>query len=91
MYLSNQTCPDCGYRLHVTWEWPAIILNEPVKLIFICQNCAINKKLEGYAVQKPFEQDVIIVPVGRNVLERHHDAYDKALSYIDSERFTIIA
>ena len=59
MYLSNQNCPDCGRVLHITWFWPAVITGEPTALTFVCQNCAVNKRLEGYAMKKTFEQDVI--------------------------------
>ena len=90
MYLSNQTCPDCKYTMHVTCSWPAVIPGEPTILTFVCQNCALMQRLEGYAVKKPFEQDIIITPTGRNVLERHHDAYNKMLPYMQGERFTVV-
>lgn len=89
MYLSNQACPDCGHTLHVTWEWPAVITGQSTPLTFVCQNCALMQALEGYAVKKPFDQDIIITPIGQNVLERHYDAYNKALPYLVSELFVI--
>jgi hypothetical protein len=45
--------------------------------------------LEGYAVKKLFDQNIIITPTGQNVLERHYDAYNKALPYIVSELFVL--
>lgn len=84
MYLSNQTCPDCGHRLHVTWNWPEVITGQPVELTFVCQNCALSQGQKGYAVKRPFKQDVTITPAGRNVLERHYNTYNQALPYMDS-------
>lgn len=87
MYLSNQLCSDCGHRLYVTWSWPPVITGKPFPLIFVCQNCALQQCLDGYAVKKPFPNDMIITPKGSNVLLRHYDAYNQALPFMQNGRF----
>lgn len=82
MYISNQTCPDCGHVLHVTWHWPAVVMGRQLELTFVCQNCAVMQALEGYAVKQPFKNAVTITPTGRNVLQRHFDAYQQARPYL---------
>jgi len=89
MYLSNQTCPVCGHRLHVTWSWPPVITGTPTALVFVCQNCAINEMANGYIERKPFADDVIIKPEGRNVLVRHYSAYNQAIPYMAERKIPI--
>lgn len=89
MYLSNQICPECGYTLHLTWPWPAVIAGTPTPLVFVCQNCALMQQAEGLVERKPSPQGVIITPEGRNVLERHHSAYNQAIPYMAERKVHI--
>lgn len=60
-------------------------MGQPVKLTFVCQNCALSKALDGYDVKRPFTEDVIIMPVGWNMLERHYNIYNQTLVYMDKQ------
>lgn len=89
MYLSTQDCPVCGHRLHVTWTWPPVIAGTPTPLVFACQNCALHQRAEGIVERKPFPNDVIITPEGRNVLARHHSAHNQAIPYMAERKVPI--
>ena len=43
----------------------------------------------GYIERKPFADDVIIKPEGRNVLVRHYSAYNQAIPYMAERKIPI--
>ncbi|CVK17533.1 hypothetical protein [Sporomusa sphaeroides] len=75
MYMSNRICPDCGEKLMLAWRWPEIIMNRPVRLVFICKQC------NGEVKEIP-ESSTVIYANGRNVLDRHIDVYNQAVPFM---------
>lgn len=78
LYKTNKTCPDCKNTLVVTWEWPAIVLGEPVKLHFICLQCAgvhSEQAMTKAALAAGRKDLQYYTAEGKTMVERHYDVY----------------